>query len=60
MLFFTGDERVMPYFEEIDRGAAVGLVSCANLAELYSDGMPDSIESRNSAFLEQGAVDKDH
>ncbi len=35
MLFFTGDERVKPYFEEIDRGAAVGLVSCANLAELY-------------------------
>ena len=34
MLFFTGDERVRPYFEEIDRGAAVGLVSCANLAEL--------------------------
>jgi len=35
MLFFAGDERVRPYFEEIDRGLATGLVSCANLAELY-------------------------
>ena len=35
MLFFAGDERVRPHFEEIDRGAAVGLISCANLAEFY-------------------------
>ena len=35
MLFFMGDERVRPYFEEIDRGTAMGLVSCANLAEFY-------------------------
>ena len=35
MLFFAGDERVKPYFEEIDKGLAVGILSCVNLAELY-------------------------
>ena len=35
MLFFMGDERVRPYFEEIDRGTAIGLMPYANLAEFY-------------------------